>query len=66
MSEKYIIIKKGNIQINLYVDTDLDDVILNRQELYKVLRRQVSKLKKPQPCLRMKVLSPRQNYQWRL
>ncbi len=36
--EKYIIIKKGNTQIHLFADTDLDDIILNKQELYKVFK----------------------------
>lgn len=39
MSEKYIIIKKGNIQINLYVDIDLDDIIINKQELFEVFKK---------------------------
>lgn len=36
MSEKYFILEKGDVQIHLFADSDLDDVILNRQELYKV------------------------------
>jgi len=36
MGEKYFILEKDNVQIHLFADTDLDDVILNRQELYKV------------------------------
>jgi len=36
--EKYFIIKKEGIQIHLFADVDLDDVILNRQELYKVFK----------------------------
>jgi len=38
MGEKYFIIKKGDIQIHLFADTDLDDIILNRQELHKVFK----------------------------
>ena len=38
MGEKYIIIKKGVVQIHLFADTDLDDIILNKQELYKVFK----------------------------
>ena len=34
--EKYFIIKKDGIEIYLFADTDMDDVIVNRQELYKV------------------------------
>jgi len=36
--EKYFIIEKNGVQIHLFADTDLDDVILNRQELYKVFK----------------------------
>jgi len=38
MGEKYIIIKKGDVQINLYVDIDLDDIIINKQELFEVFK----------------------------
>jgi len=38
MGEKYIIIKKGDIQIHLYADMDLDDVIVNKQELFRVFK----------------------------
>ena len=54
MSEKYFILEKGDVQIHLFADTDLDDVILNRQELYKVLKRLALGLEKPQLRLLMK------------
>jgi len=38
MGEKYFIIKKGDIQIHLYADMDLDDVIVNKQELFRVFK----------------------------
>ena len=39
MSEKYFILEKDDVQIHLFADTDLDDVILSRQELYKVFEK---------------------------
>ena len=37
-SEKYFIIEGKGVRIHLFADTDLDDVILNRQEIYKVFK----------------------------